>query len=116
MPLDFSESQKKAHRTSLTTLYGADSPMGRLIYPTLKLAGEAGEFGEKVGKLLRDKGGVIDDADRRALADELGDVLWYAAEIATVLGVSRSDIAERNIEKLHSRAQRGVIQGSGDNR
>lgn len=116
MPLDFSEYQEKAHRTSLNTQYGEGDPMGCLIYPTLKLAGEAGEFGEKVGKLLRDKGGVIDDKDRTALADELGDVLWYAAEIATVLDVSLSDIAERNIEKLHSRAQRGVIQGSGDNR
>jgi NTP pyrophosphatase (non-canonical NTP hydrolase) len=116
MPLDFSEYQEKAHRTSLNTLYGDDNQMGRLIYPTLKLAGEAGEFGEKVGKLLRDKGGVIDDADRAALADELGDVLWYAAEIATVLDANLADIAERNIEKLHSRAQRGVIQGSGDNR
>ena len=50
MPLDFSEYQEKAHRTSLNTLYGEDNQMGRLIYPTLKLAGEAGEFGEKVGK------------------------------------------------------------------
>jgi NTP pyrophosphatase (non-canonical NTP hydrolase) len=116
MPIDFSEYQEKAHRTSLNTQYGEDDRMGRLIYPTLKLAGEAGEFGEKVGKLLRDKGGAIDSEDRAALADELGDVLWYAAEIATVLDVSLSDIAERNIEKLHSRAQRGVIQGSGDDR
>ena len=40
----------------------------------------------------------------------------YPGQIATVLEVNLSDIAERNIEKLQSRAQRGVIQGSGDNR
>jgi NTP pyrophosphatase (non-canonical NTP hydrolase) len=90
--------------------------MGRLLYPTLKLAGEAGEFGEKVGKLLRDKGGKVSPEDRDALADELGDVLWYAAEVATVLDVDLDDVAARNLEKLRSRAERGMLQGSGDNR
>ena len=112
----FDEYQKAAHRTSLNTSFGDRDPMSRLIYPTLKLAGEAGEFAEKVGKLLRDKEGVLDDADRTALADELGDVLWYAAEVATVLDVELGDVAERNIAKLRSRAERGVLQGSGDNR
>jgi NTP pyrophosphatase (non-canonical NTP hydrolase) len=114
--MQLSEYQKLAHRTSLNTRYGDDEQMGRLIYPTLKLAGEAGEFGEKVGKLLRDKGGRIDAEDRRALADELGDVLWYAAEVATVLDVDLDDVARRNVEKLQGRAERGVLQGSGDDR
>jgi NTP pyrophosphatase (non-canonical NTP hydrolase) len=114
--MQLSEYQEKAHRTSLNTCYGEAQPMGRLIYPTLKLAGEAGEFAEKVGKLLRDKDGVIGDEDRSALADELGDVLWYAAEVATVLEANLDEVARRNIEKLQSRAERGVLQGSGDNR
>jgi NTP pyrophosphatase (non-canonical NTP hydrolase) len=114
--MHLSEYQKLAHRTSLDTSYGDAEPMDRLIYPTLKLAGEAGEFAEKVGKLLRDKAGLIGEQDRDALADELGDVLWYAAEVATVLDVNLADVAERNIRKLQSRAERGVIQGSGDNR
>lgn len=110
------EYQERAHQTSLRTQYGEDPEMGRLLYPTLKLAGEAGEFGEKVGKLLRDKAGGIGPEDRDALADELGDVLWYVAEVATVLDVSLDDVATNNLEKLRSRADRGVIQGSGDNR
>jgi NTP pyrophosphatase (non-canonical NTP hydrolase) len=114
--MKLSEYQERAHLTSLKTCYGEDDPMGRLLYPTLKLAGEAGEFGEKVGKLLRDKGGKVNPEDRDALADELGDVLWYAAEVATVLDVDLDDVAARNLEKLRSRAERGVLKGSGDNR
>jgi NTP pyrophosphatase (non-canonical NTP hydrolase) len=114
--MKLSEYQERAHLTSLKTRYGEDAPMGRLLYPTLKLAGEAGEFGEKVGKLLRDKGGKISPDDRDALADELGDVLWYVAEVATVLDVNLDDVAARNLEKLRSRAERGVLKGSGDNR
>jgi NTP pyrophosphatase (non-canonical NTP hydrolase) len=114
--MKLSEYQERAHQTSLKTCYGPDAPMGRLLYPTLKLAGEAGEFGEKVGKLLRDKGGAIGRADRDALADELGDVLWYVAEVATVLDIDLDDVATRNLEKLRSRAERGMLQGSGDNR
>jgi NTP pyrophosphatase (non-canonical NTP hydrolase) len=114
--MKLSEYQKRSHLTSLKTCYGEEVQMGRLLYPTLKLAGEAGEFGEKVGKLLRDKGGRIEPDDRAALADELGDVLWYVAEVATVLDVSLNDVATRNLEKLKSRAERGMLQGSGDQR
>jgi NTP pyrophosphatase (non-canonical NTP hydrolase) len=114
--MKLSEYQAGAHQTSLETRYGTDELMGRLLYPTLKLAGEAGEFGEKVGKLLRDKGGAIGPEDRKALADELGDVLWYVAEVATVLDVDLDEVAKNNLEKLRSRADRGVIKGSGDNR
>ncbi|NIQ53072.1 MAG: hypothetical protein GWN71_19130 [Gammaproteobacteria bacterium] len=90
--------------------------MAPLIYPTLKLAGEAGEFAEKVGKIIRDRGGDIGDEEREALAGELGDVLWYVAEVATVLGLDLDDVGVANLEKLRSRARRGVIRGSGDRR
>ncbi len=54
--MQLSEYQQAAHRTSLEATYG-DGDLDALIYPTLKLAGEAGEFAEKVGKLIRDQGG-----------------------------------------------------------
>ncbi len=114
--MELNEYQRLAHRTSLGTWYGSRDRMGHLLYPTLKLAGEAGEFGEKVGKLLRDKDGKIGPEDASALADELGDVLWYVAEVATVLEVGLADVARRNLDKLQSRAERGVIQGQGDTR
>ncbi len=69
--MKLSDYQQAAHRTSLQARHG-EGDMAYLIYPTLKLAGEAGEFAEE---------------DRAALAGELGDVLWYVAEVATVLGL-----------------------------
>lgn len=86
------------------------------IYPALKLAGEAGEVAEKVGKIIRDKGGVIFEADRQALKKELGDVLWYIAALARELDFSLEDVAQANLDKLAGRVQRGTLQGSGDDR
>lgn len=88
-----------------------------IIYPALKLAGEAGEVAEKVGKVIRDLNGnfenhiIIED-----LAKELGDVLWYVAALADSLGYSLSEIADMNLAKLESRKARNVLTGSGDNR
>lgn len=113
--MDLSDYQRAAHETSLGTRYG-EGEMAGLIYPTLKLAGEAGEFAEKVGKLLRDREGRIGSAERESLSDELGDVLWYVAEVATVLDLDLDRVGAANLEKLRSRARRGVIQGSGDDR
>jgi len=113
--MEFDAYQEAAHATSLVTSFG-EGDMSRLIYPSLKLAGEAGEFAEKVGKIIRDRAGMIGAAERATLGDELGDVLWYVAEVATVLDLDLDGIANRNLEKLRSRAERGVIQGSGDTR
>lgn len=88
----------------------------KLIYPTLGLAGEAGEIANKVKKILRDNSGELQEDIRQNLIDELGDVLWYVAALATDLKAELSEVANRNIEKLNSRKNRGVIGGSGDNR
>ena len=87
-----------------------------LLYPTLGLCGEAGEVAEKVKKMVRDDGGVLSEERRAALAKELGDVLWYAAQLATEAGLELDAIAEANLAKLLSRKERGVLQGSGDDR
>lgn len=87
-----------------------------IVYPTLGLAGEAGEVAEKVKKLLRDDGGVMSDERRAALAGELGDVLWYVAQVATEAELDLQEIAQGNLDKLLSRQERGVLSGSGDER
>jgi NTP pyrophosphatase (non-canonical NTP hydrolase) len=91
-----------------------------LLYPVLKLAGEAGEVAEKLGKLMRDAnwkpGEALGDSQRDALVAELGDVLWYVAAVAHDLGVPLAQVAELNLGKLRDRAARGVIHGSGDSR
>ncbi len=100
-----------------TALYPAAA---RVIYPALKLAGEAGEVTEKLGKLMRDEGYVVgaelSEAQTAALAKELGDVLWYVANLATDLGLSLEEVGAMNLAKLASRQERGVLGGSGDDR
>ena len=86
------------------------------IYPTIGLAGEAGEVSEKVKKIIRDHGGVVTDEKRIELAKELGDVLWYVSQLATEFQLSLESVASGNIEKLLSRKERGVLSGNGDNR
>ena len=54
--------------------------------------------------------------DKDDLTKELGDVLWYLSAVANDLGIDLQSVAERNIKKLKSRQERGVLGGSGDNR
>ena len=86
------------------------------IYPTLGLTGEAGEVADKVKKVIRDRGGVFDAEAREAIKLELGDVLWYVAQLASELGYDLNEVADANLQKLSSRAARGRIGGSGDQR
>jgi NTP pyrophosphatase (non-canonical NTP hydrolase) len=106
-----SEYQELSRRTA--TYPGAGD---NIVYPTLGLAGEAGEVAEKVKKLLRDDDGVLTDERRAALAAELGDVLWYVAQLASELGLELEQVAQDNLDKLLSRQRRGVLSGSGDDR
>ena len=103
---------QKASRSTWSLIH-TDHP---IVYPTLGLANEAGEVAGKIKKIFRDKGGVIGDAERDALKSELGDVLWYLAQICTELGLSLDEVAAANLEKLASRQARGTIQGEGDTR
>jgi len=92
----------------ITAIYPKEAS---IIYPAMGLANEAGEVLGKVKKKIRD--GAF---DREATINELGDVLWYVAVLADDLGVSLSDVAKINLDKLNSRKERGTLQGSGDNR
>jgi NTP pyrophosphatase (non-canonical NTP hydrolase) len=93
-----------------------ETALSRLVYPILGLVGEAGELANKLKKWGRDSTGQSTPDQEDALADELGDTLWYQAAVATGLKQDLEGIAEANISKLFSRQQRGVIQGSGDTR
>src|SRR5574340_239378 len=107
--MQFSDYQKRAGDTAQYPIIGH-----RVIYPTLGLANEAGEVAGKIKKIFRDKDGVIGPNELRALEAELGDVLWYLAQVATELGLSLDAIADHNIAKLLDRKSRGAIRGDGD--
>lgn len=87
-----------------------------LFYCTFGLAGEAGEFCEKVKKMLRDSGGKITPEIRMTMAQELGDVLWYVSQASKQIGVDLQTVANLNMKKLLDRKGRGVLGGSGDSR
>ena len=91
-----------------TAIYPATASV---VYPALGLAGEAGEVANKVKKIIRD--GTF---NREAIADELGDCLWYIAALCRDLNVDMQTIADNNIKKLRDRQKRGKIAGSGDKR
>ncbi len=87
-----------------------------IVYTCLGLSNEVGEFLGKIKKIFRDKEGEIDQASKEELKDELGDVLWYFTQILTDLDLTLEEVAEKNLEKVLSRKERGKIGGSGDNR
>lgn len=86
------------------------------IYAALALNGEAGEVAEKIKKIWRDKGKRVSPEDKEEIKKEIGDVLWYLSQLAEELGIDFDDVAETNIKKTHSRLERGLIHGAGDNR
>lgn len=101
---------------TLSTAVYPDAGTGNvaeIMYITLGLSGEAGELANNAKKLYRDG----DSAERRDnMAKELGDVMWYAARLATTLGIDLEQVLHNNQLKLESRKARGKIGGSGDNR
>jgi NTP pyrophosphatase (non-canonical NTP hydrolase) len=109
--MDFQAYQERSRTTARYPDVGRNP-----IYPTLGLCGETGEVAEKVKKVLRDREGQFSEAVREDLLLELGDVLWYVAQLASELGLSLESIAEANLAKLASRAARNVIAGDGDRR
>ena len=64
-----------------------------LAYTSLGLAGEAGEIANKVKKIYRDNDGELTRQAQADLMDELGDVLWYVAALATEIGYDLDDVA-----------------------
>ena len=109
--MNFNDYQAKSRATAKYPVIGHG-----VIYPTLGLVNEAGEVAGKIKKVFRDKDGEISTETREALKAELGDVLWYIAQVATELDLSLDAIAEANIAKLLDRLERGKIRGEGDNR
>ena len=92
-------------------------PSQALEYLSLGIASEAGEVAGKMKKWIRDGDSKMTREEWvQAMSSEIGDVLWYAARLADELGLSLSQIAEDNMDKLLDRKARGVIGGSGDNR
>ncbi|MFA5994543.1 MAG: nucleoside triphosphate pyrophosphohydrolase family protein [Parcubacteria group bacterium] len=109
--MNFEEYQTQSRRTAIYPQAG-----NNWVYPALGLNGEAGEVADKLKKVIRDDANIISEEKRGEIKKELGDVLWYVAQLATELDLSLDEIAQANLEKLLSRMERNQLSGSGDNR
>jgi len=107
--------QSQALATMLDTHQYGDID-ARLVAAVLGLVGESGEVAEKFKKYIRDKSGQLSEEDKAEILKELGDVLWFINAIANMLGGSLEVVAQKNLDKIQSRKERGVQHGSGDNR
>jgi NTP pyrophosphatase (non-canonical NTP hydrolase) len=95
--VDFNDFQREANRTDQRP--GSDE--GALIFPVIGLSSEIGSLVRHVKKRLRD--GDAHELFNEEMAEELGDVLWYVANLATKLELDLTEIAERNLRKVHDR-------------
>lgn len=125
--MELNEYQKRAMATCM-------SSCDNVSYMLLNLAAEVGEFAGKVAKARRreevvfsrdgdmwwntDKTAVAEGAEElnAELKKEAGDILWQLSGLCHVMGWELEAVARGNLDKLASRQQRGVIDGSGDNR
>jgi NTP pyrophosphatase (non-canonical NTP hydrolase) len=96
--------QKNTRRTSTTWKHGYtfNPEQAHLLQAAMGLGGEAGEFVERVKKILL-QGHEMTDELKAKLREEVGDIMWYAADAACALEALLSDIASANEAKLQRR-------------
>lgn len=99
-------------KLAMTTLNPELSEKDILINGVMGLCGEAGEVIDIVKKWLAQG----HELDREKIIKELGDVAWYIAEIAHVMGVPLEDVLQGNIDKLKARYPDGFSKSNSKNR
>lgn len=108
--MTFDDYQKKARKTAVYPNQGKN-----FLYPAMGLGGEIGEVLNKIGKLMRGDRKLTSEV-KNEIGSEMGDVLWFMAQLGTELGLTLDEIADRNLDKLKKRYFENKIKGNGDNR
>lgn len=144
MNINFNIQTFEDYVTALREINSREYPLmgNNIVYPAMKLAGEAGELADKIGKHWRNKAKEIREGNWKnftinqapitellamspisltveqkiEIVKEMGDVLWYIFALCEELQISMNTVAILNVEKLHDRKQRDVICSEGDNR
>jgi NTP pyrophosphatase (non-canonical NTP hydrolase) len=98
--MDFETYQKEALRTDRVPAHG-DDDVASLIVPMLGLAGETGQLLSEYKKHLRD--GEAHRLFKERVSEELGDLMWYVANVASKFGLALDDVAVANLEKTRGR-------------
>lgn len=107
--LTLRQYQDEAHKTS--NVHGDP-----VLHAITGLPAEVGEFMGLLQKYYRGDYSWADLVVSGLLKKELGDVLWYLAEICTEFDLDLEDVGLTNLAKLRDRMERNVIAGSGDER
>ena len=122
--MEFNDYQSKSYETAgVYADFDSDAATDeeKAMFLALAINGEAGELAEKVKKGVRE-GQTVDSQNFEAnnyftdAEAELGDILWYMAQLATLFDTWFDNIAEDNLAKLADRDERDEIFGDGDNR
>jgi NTP pyrophosphatase (non-canonical NTP hydrolase) len=108
--MDFKEYQDQASRTAGS--FPETERVRWTLITTLGLCGEAGEVADYLKKVY----GHGHQLDPNKLKKEIGDVLWYLADICTKYNFSLEEIAQLNVEKLKARYPEGFSQERSQNR
>lgn len=95
--MDFNEYQREANKTDQRPGDSEDA----LTFPLLGLATEVGALVNQYKKRVRD--GEAHELFTRRTSQELGDVLWYLANLAEKLGLELDEIAQENLNRTRQR-------------
>jgi len=103
--LTFREYQREASRSA----QNISDDLEAMMVPLLGLAGEAGSLLTEYKKWLREGNRYKPFTDQ--VAEEIGDILWYLADISEKAGLDLQEIAEENLAKLHDRWSPTIQEG-----
>jgi NTP pyrophosphatase (non-canonical NTP hydrolase) len=99
--MTFREYQARATLTDQNPIPAATGSDKSVIIPLFGIAGEVGSLLAEYKKVLRD--GPAHTLFRDHVGEELGDILWYLANVATKFAFDLEDIAISNLSKTQDR-------------
>ncbi|MFT9221198.1 nucleoside triphosphate pyrophosphohydrolase family protein [Gluconobacter oxydans] len=99
--MDIKTYQTQALLTDQVPGSNDDEIAAALVVPMLGLAGETGQLLSEYKKHLRD--GEAHRLFKERVGEELGDLLWYVANVASKFGLDLDEIAEQNLAKVQAR-------------
>lgn len=95
--MNLNEYQDLASRTDRRPEKSGDG----LLIPMLGIAGEIGQLLAEYKRQIRD--GLVPADLRNHLREELGDILWYTANLAGKLDIPLEEVATANLQKTVDR-------------
>src|SRR3954452_15926929 len=88
-------------RDAILTNRDRGDKLKSLVIPLAGLAGEAGSLLSEYKKWLREGDRYRPFTDQ--VSEEIGDILWYLANIADKAGLDLEEVAEENLAKVADR-------------